>query len=898
MQGSSLQLAALALRIGLLQPEQFCDVKQSDDPAKLMLARGWLTPDELDSLRHLLSRCLAKEPPDDWLNVTVENVDSWDATPPPPMGDVAAPTAPRSTQRFRVKQLHATGGIGRVWLAEDEFLGRPVALKDLRPELRDPAYHFRFVEEAKITARLQHPGIVPVYELARDDDAQPFYVMRFVKGRTLQEAIRAYHEARRSKRAKPTDFLHLIEAFRTVCQTLAYAHAQGVLHRDLKPANIILGDFGEVLVLDWGLARSGGPGERAAPAAGSHDTHSQSRTATQAGAILGTPAYMSPEQAAGKTDAIDARSDVWGLGAILYEILTGSAPFRAATVEELLSKIQRESPQKPRAANVEVPAALEAVCLKALARDPGDRYASAANLAEEIHRFLADEPVLARREPITQRLGRWLRRHRTFVGSASALLITAMVALAISTLLVGQQRARAEANLDNALGAVETFYVQISEEHLRDEPGMQTLRAELLRNAVRYCEEFARENRNDPRRRQDLARVQLLLGRMLAQTEEPVRALETLEEARALYASLRQRRPDSDDLLRGEALAELNIGVLNRQSDPERAKAAYDAALEKLVRLTNEHPDHLADREKLGLVQNALGQYYRNEKQLDKALAHYEFALANAEWLTKTAPNQRMYQHDLAGILSNMGDVYATKGQLADARTALERSLDIRERLAQAKTKDLWLDEHRASSQNALGHLSMREARKEKQPKKLHDAEIHFRAALQLRQLVVLRNPAVQRYRQSLAWDHYYLSQALGAQNKTPAALAEIEKAINLQMELETESPKDTGVGLALARMQLGQGYFRFDSGATKPSIESFTQAIETLDRVRAINAKLGRGELVDSYWTRAMAHAKERDYARAVADYDRALELDDGSQRKALEAERQVAIKKRDRAP
>jgi len=238
-------------------------------------------------------------------------------------------------ERYTVTRLHATGGIGRVWLARDGSLGRDVALKDLRPErAENPAVWGRFLREAQITGQLEHPGIVPVYELGRRDDGQPFYTMRFVRGRTLREAVAAYHQKRERRELGALDLRELLTAFIGVCNAIAYAHSKGFVHRDLKPANVVLGEFGEVMVLDWGLAKEVGstPEVPTESLAASHRRAStDSGSQTLEGQILGTPAYMAPEQADGRLSDIDARTDVYGLGAILYEVLTGKPPFGGAT---------------------------------------------------------------------------------------------------------------------------------------------------------------------------------------------------------------------------------------------------------------------------------------------------------------------------------------------------------------------------------------------------------------------------------------------------------------------------------------------------------------------------------------------------------------------------------------
>jgi PAS domain S-box-containing protein len=313
----------------------------------------------------------------------------------PELATNVAADGPPSTaalhDRYELPEFHAQGGMGRVSVCHDREMGRRVAVKELRPELAAcPEACRRFLLEAQITGRLEHPGIVPVYELVKAAPGRPpFYTMRFVNGRTLTEATRAYHDKRRTGGAAMVDLLTLLSAFVGVCQTVAYAHSRGVVHRDLKGCNVVLGDFGEVILLDWGLAKSIGPGGDE-PESGPELSDRRGHEQTLGGVVKGTPAYLSPEQAAGRPDLIGPRTDVYGLGAILYEILAGRPPFAGPTLREVLEQVVSVEPVRPAALAGDVPAELEAACLRALAKCPDDRHASAGDLAAEVQRWLAE----------------------------------------------------------------------------------------------------------------------------------------------------------------------------------------------------------------------------------------------------------------------------------------------------------------------------------------------------------------------------------------------------------------------------------------------------------------------------------------------------------------------------
>jgi Flp pilus assembly protein TadD/serine/threonine protein kinase len=349
-------------------------------------------------------------------------------TGPPPLG-----ARTEEGLRFQVLRPHARGGLGEVFVAHDCELNRQVALKEIQEKYADDAdSRARFLLEAEVTGSLEHPGIVPVYSLGRYPDGRPFYAMRFIHGDSLQDALESFHKAEGPKRdpgQRSLELRKLLGRFLAVCDAIAYAHSRGVLHRDLKPANVMVGPYGETLLVDWGLAKPGGD----TPASGL-DTEPALRPSaadavarTLAGAVKGTPAYMSPEQAAGRVDLMGPTSDVYSLGATLYHLLTGHRPFEDRDPQEVLRKVRKGLFKPPRQVNRQVPAALDAVCRKAMAREPKDRYPTAKALAEDIEHWLADEPVSAYGDPLPARMRRWARRHKPLVAGVAAMLLTALV---------------------------------------------------------------------------------------------------------------------------------------------------------------------------------------------------------------------------------------------------------------------------------------------------------------------------------------------------------------------------------------------------------------------------------------------------------------------------------------
>jgi serine/threonine protein kinase/formylglycine-generating enzyme required for sulfatase activity len=365
--------------------------------------------------------------------------------------------------RFRILRLHAKGGLGEVFVARDEEVRRDVAVKQIRREQSDnPQGRARFLLEAEITGSLEHPGIVPVYGLGYHEDGRPYYAMRLIRGDSLKEAIARFHDEWATSRDPARQSLGLrtlLDRFIDVCDAIAYAHSRGVLHRDLKPLNVMLGPFGETLVVDWGLAkvtaRSGEP-----PPSGETTLAPESALgldATMTGQQIGTPAYMPPEAAEGRLDLVGPQSDVYSLGATLYAILTGRAPFAERDVPSLLRRVRRGDFVPPRKLQPWIDPALEAICLKAMALEPRDRYPSPRGLAEDVNKWMADEPVSAWREPALWRLARWARRHQPLMASATVATIFAVLAASYavyqSKLQAGQRLTAAKGRVDAMLTA-------------------------------------------------------------------------------------------------------------------------------------------------------------------------------------------------------------------------------------------------------------------------------------------------------------------------------------------------------------------------------------------------------------------------------------------------------------
>ncbi len=374
----------------------------------------------------------------------IRTPEGWDVrdetvagAPPPDMASDALHEEPPG--RYHERGEKGRGGMGRVLLVDDRDLGREIVMKVLLDDApkrssrkastdrqHSASKQARFLQEAQITGQLEHPSIVPVYELGRRKDSAPYYTMKYVRGATMSQSLR--------KCSSMQERLALLPHYVDLCQAIAYAHSRGVIHRDLKPSNVMVGEYGETVVIDWGLAKVKGRRDVQATQLedGLKTVHLDSRSGgssdrTRTGEVMGTPVYMPPEQARGDIEAIDERSDVYALGVILYQIITGQKPFAAVTPEQIVEKVINEDPRPIAQTAPDAPPELVAICERAMLKDQNARYDGAEALAQEIERFQSGAVVQAYEYRPAEYLGKFIRRHRPIVATAAAALVAIVV---------------------------------------------------------------------------------------------------------------------------------------------------------------------------------------------------------------------------------------------------------------------------------------------------------------------------------------------------------------------------------------------------------------------------------------------------------------------------------------
>ncbi len=793
-------------------------------------------------------------------------------------GHSSAPVSPPSREPAAVVQVPGyeilselgRGGMGVVYKARQLRANRLVALKMIlsgghasRGQLE------RFRIEGEAVASLHHPNIVQVYEVA-EHEGLPFFSLEFLEGGSLADQLDGTPWPAK-------DTAQLVE---TLSRAMHHAHEKNIVHRDLKPANILLGrrvpgiGHGEEKksigssrspmpdaqcpkITDFGLAKQMG-----------------SQTGqTQSGDVLGTPSYMAPEQAEGRIHDIGPATDVYALGAILYELVTGRPPFKGTTLLETLEQVRIQEPVAPRQMHQHAPRDLETITLKCLQKDPHKRYGSALELAEDLRRFQDGEPIKARPVSVAERVVRWGRRNPKIAGLLAALVfVTVAGFISVSALWIHAegQRNRAEGNLKGAVGAVDFYFTNVSENKLVNEPGAESLRRDLLLAARDYYVKFIRENEETADLESELGKSLFRLGQILAEVDSPVKGIEYHQRALALFKKLAKKQPTETAPRADLAATYHHLGRLHRElSQTEESRKYYDEALTLWEQLLRDKPQERLYKAGLARTQMGLGNLAEVMGDYKEAEADYRKALETREELVKQEPENEDYQRDLAVNHNNLAVVLHL--------TAQHEKVDKESQEAQKGLKGLIEKKPaiiRYQHDLAQGHFNagVRLAQRTEAAKALaayKEAETIWRRLGRDRPLVGL-------FQASLAATYHNEGDVLKGQEQLGEAEKLYAQARKIQEQLTADHPEEPKYqhGLALALRQWGDQ----QRDARKPDkvLEGYLKALELLETLVSDHPDVVeyRSQLVDLCNQLGLLHGQNKKEKEAEEMYRKGLKV------------------------
>jgi tetratricopeptide (TPR) repeat protein len=832
------------------------------------------------------------------------------------------------------------GGMGAVFKGRDPVLGRELAIKVLLESLHGhPQIVRRFIEEAQIGGQLQHPGIVPIHQLGQFPDGRPFFTMKLVKGRTLRELLK--------ERPNPAHILaHFLRIFDQVAQAIAYAHARGVIHRDLKPANIMVGQFGEIQVMDWGLARV----LKSTPAAGAEPGADEAQR-TMAGSVLGTPAYMSPEQARGEIDRVDERGDVFALGSILCEVLTGKPAYDGPDVREVLAKAQvgnlTDAFTRLDASGAD--AEILRLAKACLAVQPGDRPRDASAVAAAITAYLAgvqdrlraaevEKAAAVAKEAETEAKMAVERRARRLTVGLAVVLLAGMAAMVWLYWQVQQQHALVTAERDNARQqkeladrnfalarqAVEET-VTLVENQQFDDGDVHELRMELLKSAVGFYEKFVAERSGDTKLEEERGRAYRYLAAARTELGRTTEAIAAYEQMRSVFGQLAASMPPVAGYRRNLAMACKSLGKLRRSIDKLRdAEADYRRALELETKIVTEATAVPDDRAELAETHSQFGAVLAAQGKPGEAEPEYRQAKGIRAKLAEEFPKNEAYRDGLARSNLYLGWFLANQGRTAEAESLFREALTLRDELARTFSKKsryqldlayghftlgrLFIDMHRWAEAEAEFHRVLAIAEQlardfpkmpdyrravgkgylflgralAADPNRRAEAEAAFRKAQAVQQELATAFPLISNHRLDLASSTNYLGQLWLKQNRVPEALEAFAQARELREKLVRDHPENSTYGIDLADSYCTSGSLALAEGSGQQVVDWYSKAISAVEPVYLKDA-----QLVDAKHILAQANQGLAEGLTLVRRYQEALTKWDRAIDLSLESDR-----------
>jgi serine/threonine protein kinase len=795
---------------------------------------------------------------------------------------------------FRLVREIGRGGMGVVYEAVQQSLGRRVALKVLPfAATLDPRQLQRFKNEAYAAAQLHHTNIVPVYAVGCERGVH-YYAMQFIEGRTLAALIAELRRelagaeltaiyAPSGRETSPVaaritepavrrpDHDRLTAEFgMQAAEALDHAHQLGIVHRDIKPANLLVDARGKLWVTDFGLA------------------HCQTQAGlTMTGDLVGTLRYMSPEQAFAERTLIDHRTDIYSLGVTLYELLTLEPAFPGRERQVLLRQIAFDDPRAPRRVNPAIPEELEIIILKAIEKNPGDRYSTARELADDLRRYLCDEPLKAKRPTFRQRLRKSLRRHRGVVTSAAVsgvlLLIVAVIGLAIGNRFIAAEKAgkeqalqeavaslhAADENFQKACDAVDRMLTRVAEERLRNEPGAVHLRRRLLEDARDFYLEFLKQRGSDPRVRHEASQAYARLGRIDARLGQPVEAVDAYRKGIAILEALADEFPYRP-LYRAE-LADscldlgFAVGLIGDRKDEERA---CSRALGIVALLLAEYPDETAYQIKSVRGHVHLVWVYLSTGRYQTAVDLARDALRNIETLLANFPGNLEYRAWRAVCQHVLAHALRTSGRAAEAEEPQRQALEFYRERSLASDGIPEDQSALAACLEELGEILIASG-------KSAQAEQCLREALLIEQNLTVAFPGIHEYGMILETSSQRLISLLVASGRAPEAEKTYRHLLDVYETMAAEFPAEPSFRLRLAAFRQNLANLLLASGRLDDGEATLRQALETLRELAAKSpgaspgkAKLFRclAQMADCQRARGRSSETADAYSQAIA--------------------------------